>query len=258
MRPLVSPRRLVAVICYLGLPTALRGARHWSMGRPHRLRCVSLHRGWGWRGPPGGAVHGLPEGAQWRNRPTGQVGRARCRHRRSRPVSHPPWSRSSSCSRWRGPSAPCCSAHPMGVGVSSSSRPRPSAWRSSSASRGSWARRLAGKASVGIFGLPVAGATAPGWGEVVALRRRPGRPFAAGVVAHRRRGRPAGGLGRGTRLVWGSRLWVARAGLVGSGFCGLPGATWARSRRRRRSCWRPPRSLSPPVSASASPRSRTI
>ena len=66
---------------------------------------------------------------------------------------------------------------------------------------------LAGKASVSIFGLPIAGATAPGWGEIVR--------FAVGPVARS----PiawllvAGAtlplfLGRGIRLVWAARLWV--------------------------------------------------
>lgn len=66
---------------------------------------------------------------------------------------------------------------------------------------------LAGKASVGIFGLPVPGATAPTWGELVR--------FAVGPVARS----PlawllvAGAalpllLGRGLRLVWAARLWV--------------------------------------------------
>ncbi len=67
---------------------------------------------------------------------------------------------------------------------------------------------LAGKASVSIFGLPIAGATAPGWGELVR--------FAIGPVARS----PiawllvAGAalpllLGRGIRLVWAARLWVS-------------------------------------------------
>ncbi|HXN62512.1 MAG TPA: glycosyltransferase family 2 protein [Acidimicrobiales bacterium] len=70
---------------------------------------------------------------------------------------------------------------------------------------------LAGKASVQIFGLPIAGATAPDWGEVIR--------FAIGPVAQS----PlvwllvAGAamplvLGRGVRLQWAARLWVMALG----------------------------------------------
>jgi GT2 family glycosyltransferase len=66
---------------------------------------------------------------------------------------------------------------------------------------------LAGKASVSIFGLPIAGATAPGWGELIR--------FAIGPAARS----PVAWLlvvgaalplliGRGVRLVWAARLWV--------------------------------------------------
>ena len=73
---------------------------------------------------------------------------------------------------------------------------------------------LAGKASIQIFGLPIAGATAPEWGEVIR--------FAIGPVAQS----PlvwllvAGAamplvLGRALRLVWASRLWVMALGSWG-------------------------------------------
>ena len=66
---------------------------------------------------------------------------------------------------------------------------------------------LAGKASVSIFGLPIAGATAPSWGELIRFAIGPAArsPIAWLVVA--------GAalpllLGRGIRLVWAARLWV--------------------------------------------------
>jgi hypothetical protein len=66
---------------------------------------------------------------------------------------------------------------------------------------------LAGKGSVAIFGLPLSGATAPSWGDVIR--------FAVGPVARS----PIAWLlvagaalplviARGTRLAWASRLWV--------------------------------------------------
>jgi GT2 family glycosyltransferase len=66
---------------------------------------------------------------------------------------------------------------------------------------------LAGKGSVAIFGLPIAGATAPDWGEIVR--------FAVGPVARSplvwlliaAAALPLA-LGRGVRLLWAARLWV--------------------------------------------------
>ena len=81
---------------------------------------------------------------------------------------------------------------------------------------------LAGKGAVAIFGLPVAGASAPNWGEVVR--------FAIGPVARS----PivwllvAGAalplvLGRGIRLAWAARLWVTALRVVGPGLRRLAG-----------------------------------
>ena len=66
---------------------------------------------------------------------------------------------------------------------------------------------LAGKASVGIFGLPLSAATSPAWGEVVRFAVGPAArsPLVWLLVA-------AAALplvlGRGTRLVWATRWWV--------------------------------------------------
>ena len=66
---------------------------------------------------------------------------------------------------------------------------------------------FAGKGSVAIFGLPISGATAPNWGELVR--------FAIGPVARSplvwlliaAAALPLA-IGRGVRLVWAARLWV--------------------------------------------------
>ena len=70
---------------------------------------------------------------------------------------------------------------------------------------------LAGKGAVAIFGLPVAGASTPNWGEVVR--------FAIGPVARSpivwllvvAAALPLV-LGRGVRLTWAARLWVTACG----------------------------------------------
>jgi hypothetical protein len=82
---------------------------------------------------------------------------------------------------------------------------------------------LAGKASVSIFGLPIAGATAPGWGELIR--------FAIGPVARS----PIAWLlvvgaalplliGRGVRLVWATRLWVTACASWGLALASARGA----------------------------------
>ena len=82
---------------------------------------------------------------------------------------------------------------------------------------------LAGKASVGIFGLPLAGATSPGWGEVVRFAVGPEArsPLAWLLVV-------AAALplllGRGRRLVWAARLWVGALASWGLAFAAYRGA----------------------------------
>ena len=73
---------------------------------------------------------------------------------------------------------------------------------------------LAGKGAVQIFGLPLTGATAPDWGEVLRFAVGPvaRSPLAWCVVL-------AAALplavGRGIRLVWAARLWVLALGSWG-------------------------------------------
>ena len=64
-------------------------------------------------------------------------------------------------------------------------------------------------------------------------------------------------LGRGIRLAWAARLWVTGVRIVGPRLRRDAGATSDRSRPRSRWSWRRPPSPWPPASASASPPSRT-
>ena len=75
---------------------------------------------------------------------------------------------------------------------------------------------LAGKGSVAIFGLPLSGATAPSWGEVLRFAVGPAArsPIAWLLVAGA--ALPLV-IARGTRLAWAARLWVHGAGVVGPG-----------------------------------------
>ncbi len=66
---------------------------------------------------------------------------------------------------------------------------------------------LAGKASLGIFGLPVAAATAPGWGEVVRFAIGPAARSPLVWLLVVSAALPLV-LGRGARLLWAARLWV--------------------------------------------------
>ena len=66
---------------------------------------------------------------------------------------------------------------------------------------------LAGKGSVAIFGLPLSGATAPSWGDVIRFAIGPAArsPIAWLLVAGATLPLV---IARGTRLAWAARLWV--------------------------------------------------
>jgi GT2 family glycosyltransferase len=66
---------------------------------------------------------------------------------------------------------------------------------------------LAGKASVSIFGLPIAGATAPGWGELLRFAVGPAARSPIAWLLLAGAALPLL-LGRGLRLVWAARLWL--------------------------------------------------
>ena len=206
MRPLVSPRaRVVAVIAYLGLPLAYGslGAGRWDGLVAYAIfPFIALWLARAGRLEP----FAVPPGTRWRSRPAGQV---------------------------------ALLGVLIAVGASFAPALVPAvlvaavAWVLGSflVGEGTGSLRLlvvaleavavalvlsapwvigtllAGKGAVAIFGLPIAGANAPDWGEVIR--------FAVGPTARS----PlvwllvAGAslplfLGRGIRLLWAARLWA--------------------------------------------------
>ncbi len=81
---------------------------------------------------------------------------------------------------------------------------------------------LAGKGAVAIFGLPLSGATAPSWGEVLRFAIGPAArsPIAWLLVAGA--GLPLV-IARGTRLAWAARLWVMALASWGIAFAASRG-----------------------------------
>ena len=206
MRPLGSPRACtVAVVCYLGLPLPY-GAL--GTGRWDGLVAYAAFPFIAWRLARAAKVEpfGTEPGPRWRSRPPGQVvilGAIVATAASFAPAIVPivlltalAWTVGGVVVGTRDPgwrlvvvalesvAVAVLLAVPWVVGTV-----------------------LAGRASVSIFGLPMAGATAPGWGELVR--------FAVGPVARS----PLAWLlllaaalplviGRGTRLVWAARLWA--------------------------------------------------
>jgi len=207
MRPLVSSRaRVVAVIAYLGLPLPYGslGAGRWDGLVAYALfPFIALWLARAGRMEP----YAVPAGTRWRTK-AGRAGRDPGRPDRGRcPRSHLRSRRSSWSRHWRGPWAPCwwVGARPAGA---------PWSWQVEATAvalvlAAPWVvgTALAGNGSVAIFGLPVAGATAPDWGEIVR--------FAVGPVARSplvwllvaAAALPLA-IGRGIRLLWAARLWV--------------------------------------------------
>ncbi len=207
MRPLVSPRaRIVGIICYLGLPLpyGALGAGRWD-----GLIAYALFPFIALRLARAAALEPYAEepGTRWRNRPAGQVailGALVALGASFAPALVPlvlvvalAWSLGSVLVGARDAGLRLLVVA-LGAVVVALVLLAP------------WVvgTLLAGKGSVAIFGLPIAGATAPDWGELVR--------FAIGPVARS----PlvwlliAGAalpllLGRGRRLLWAARLWVA-------------------------------------------------
>jgi GT2 family glycosyltransferase len=206
MRPLVSSRaRVVAVIAYLGLPLPYGslGAGRWDGLVAYALfPFIAL-----WLARAGGlAPYAVPPGVRWRSKPAGQVailGALIAIGAAFAPALAPlvvvaavAWTVGSVLvgareAHWR---VLVVAFEALGVALVLAAP-----WVVGTA--------LAGKGSVAIFGLPVAGATAPDWGEIVR--------FAVGPVARS----PLVWLlvaaaalplllGRGIRLLWAARLWV--------------------------------------------------
>ena len=166
MRPVVSPRaRLIAVICYLGLPLpygALGTGRWDGLVAYAAFPFIALRLA----RAAGVAPYGVEPGPRWRSRPAGQVavlGAVIAAAAAFAPAVVPlvvvtalAWALGSmlvgrrepagGCSwwRWRRSVVALVLAAPWVIGT---------LWR--------------GRASVAIFGLPIAGANAPSWGEVI-------------------------------------------------------------------------------------------
>ena len=204
--PLVSPRaRVVAVICYLGLPLPYGslGAGRWDGLIVYALFPFIARR---LAGAAGVEPFAVEPGTRWRTRPAGQVamlGALVAVGTSFAPVLAPlvlvaalAWVAGSFLvgardADWR-PLAVAGAA--VGVALVLLAP-----WVVGTA--------LVGKGSVAIFGLPISGATAPNWGELVR--------FAIGPVARSplvwlliaAAALPLA-IGRGVRLVWAARLWV--------------------------------------------------
>jgi GT2 family glycosyltransferase len=206
MRPLVSPRaRIVAVICYLGLPLPYGslGAGRWDGLIAYALfPFIALRLA----GAAGVAPYAIEPGTRWRTRSAGQVailGALVAVGTTFAPALAPlvlvaalAWVVGSylvgaTDAMWR-PLAVAAIAVGLALVLLAP-------WVVGTA--------LAGKGAVAIFGLPVAGATAPDWGELIR--------FAIGPVARSplvwlliaAAALPLA-IGRGIRLVWSARLWV--------------------------------------------------
>jgi len=206
MRPLVSARaRVVAIVCYLGLPLpyAALGTGRWDglvayAAFPFIAGCLARTAGI--------APFAVEPGARWRNRPAGLVallGALIAAAAAFAPAVVPMVLVAAAA--WE--------VGALVVGV----RERPgrillAALEGVGAAlvlAAPWVlgTLLAGTASVGIFGLPISAATAPGWGEVVRFAIGPAArsPLVWFLVVSA--ALPLL-LGRGVRLVWAARLWV--------------------------------------------------
>ena len=221
LRPLVSPRaRVVAVICYLGLPLpyGALGTGRWDGLVAYALFpfiALRLARA------AGVAPYAVEPGAHWRSKPAGQVavlGALVAVAAGFAPAVVPmvlamavAWMLGSLLVGAREPTWRVLVVAVEAVAVAVVlALP----WVVGTA--------LAGKGSVAIFGLPISGAAAPNWGEVIR--------FAVGPVARS----PIAWLlvagaalplviARGTRLAWAARLWLTALASWGIAFAGSRG-----------------------------------
>jgi GT2 family glycosyltransferase len=206
LRPLVSPRaRVVAVICYLGLPLPY-GAL--GLGRWDGLVAFAAFPFIALRLARAAGVHpyAVEPGTHWRTRPVGQVlilGAVIAAASAFAPAVLPmvlvtavAWVLGSLLVGAREPTWRVLVVAVQGVIVALAlALP----WVVGTA--------LAGKGSVAIFGLPVAGASAPSWGDVIRFAIGPAArsPIAWLLVAGA--ALPLV-IARGPRLAWAARLWV--------------------------------------------------
>lgn len=205
MRPLVSPRaRIVAVVCYLGLPLPYGslGAGRWDGLIAYALFPFIAFR---LAGASGVDPYAVEPGARWRTRPTGQVA-----------ILAALVAVGTSFAPALAPlvlvAAFAWTVGSLLVGARASWRPLVVAGQAvvlALVLLAPWVigTALAGKGSVAVFGLPIAGATAPDWGEIVRFAVGPAArsPLVWLLVAAA--ALPLA-IGRGIRLVWAARLWV--------------------------------------------------
>ncbi len=213
MRPVVSPRaRVIAVICYLGLPLpygALGTGRWDGLVAYAAFPFIALWLARAARVAP----YEVEPGPKWRSRPAGQVailGAVIAVAAGFAPAVVPlvivtglAWAVGSVLvgsrdARWR---VLVVAAASIGVALVLAAP-----WVIGTA--------LAGKASVAIFGLPIAGANAPDWGEVLRFAIGPAARSPIVWLLLVAAALPLV-LGRGTRLVWAARLWVMACGSWG-------------------------------------------
>ncbi len=216
MRPLVSPRaRVVAVICYLGLPLpygALGTGRWDGLVAYAAIPFIALRLA----RASGTDPYAAEPGPRWRSSRAGQItilGAVIAAASGFSPAIVPlvvvmalAWAVGSVLVGARGSAGRVLVVAAEGIGVALLLT---APWVVGTA--------LAGRGAVAIFGLPIAGATAPDWGDV--LR------FAVGPAARS----PVVWLlvvaavlplviGRGARLRWAARLWVMACGSWGLAF----------------------------------------
>ena len=215
-RPLLSARaRVIAVICYLGipLPYAALGTGRWDglvayAAFPFIL--LALARAAGVEpyaaGAGTGPTSGSTEGTTWRSRPLGRVavlGALIATAAAFAPavvpmviVSALAWEVGGVLAGSHDGAGRVLGRALAGVGVAL-------------VLLAPWVlgTLLAGRASIGIFGLPISGASAPGWGEVVRFAIGPAARSPVVWLLVAAAALPLV-LGRGIRLLWAARLWV--------------------------------------------------
>jgi hypothetical protein len=221
MRPLVSPRaRVVAVLCYLGLPLpyGALGTGRWDGLVAYALFpfvAARLARA------AGLAPYAAPTGTRWRSGPLGQVavlGALIALAAGFAPAIVP--TVLVAAVAWE--------LGALVVGV----RERPGhlvlvALEGVGAAlvlAAPWVlgTLLSGRAAIGIFGLRVAATSAPGWGEVLRFAIGPAARSPLVWLLVLSAGLPLV-IGRRLRLVWAARLWVGALASWGLAFAASRG-----------------------------------
>ncbi len=221
MRPLVSPRaRVIAVICYLGLPLPY-GAL--GTGRWDGLVAYAVFPFIAWRlaAAAGVAPYRVEPGTSWRSRPAGQIailGALIAAASGVAPAIVPlviltalSWTVGSLLVGTRDPGWRVLVVA-LGAVVVAAVLAAP--WVVGTA--------LAGKGSVAIFGLPIAGASAPNWGEVIRFAIGPAARSPLVWLLVVGAALPLV-LGKGVKLTWAARLWVTACASWGLAFAATRG-----------------------------------